>query len=382
MGWVIRRVDATGAIRYTAAYRDPEGRTRSASTHSTEAAALRAAHGAEAKVLRSEWLDPGAGRITFGEYATDVWLPSRHLEVTTRAGYASYLRNHFVPYFGSMQLRRVSPSAVQAWISQAVGQGLSPRSIAKYHTMLHSIFARAVRDRLIAFNPCAETELPKVVARRARTLTPAEFDAILAELPLRFRPMVLTGIETGLRWGELVALRPRHIDFLRRTVTVEETIVEVSRKDSPTGERMIVKPYPKDNKPRTLAISPALVEGLSRRIAALELGRDELLFPSREIAGGAPLSRATFNTRYWRPAVQRAGIDFSVRMHDLRHAHASWLLAGGADLKAVMERMGHSQIMTTQRYLHTLPDADERALAAFQAIRTRGATSDLRRSHP
>jgi site-specific recombinase XerD len=56
-------------------------------------------------------------------------------------------------------------------------------------------------------------------------------------------------------------------------------------------------------------------------------------------------------------------------MHDLRHAHASWLLAGGADLKSVMDRMGHSQIQTTQRHLHSLPDADEKALAAFQRTR-------------
>ena len=60
---------------------------------------------------------------------------------------------------------------------------------------------------------------------------------------------------------------------------------------------------------------------------------------------------------------------FPVRVHDLRHAHASWLLAGGADLKSVMERMGHAQIMTTQKYLHTLPDADDKALAAFQSVR-------------
>ena len=69
--------------------------------------------------------------------------------------------------------------------------------------------------------------------------------------------------------------------------------------------------------------------------------------------------------------MQRSGIDFNVRMHDLRHAHASWLLAGGADLRSVMQRMGHAQIQTTQKYLHTLNDTDERALAAFHAIRTR-----------
>jgi len=202
---------------------------------------------------------------------------------------------HFVPYFGHMQMARIMPSTVQAWVTHAVGQGLAARSVGKYHVMLHSVFARAVRDRPIAFNPCEDTELPKVVTRKTRTLTPEEYASVLAEIPARFEALVITDIETGLRWGELVALRPRHVDFLRRTITAEETIVEVSRKDSPTGERMIVKPYPKDDEPRTLRVSQALLDILAARIAKLGLGHDDLLFPSREIAGGQPLSRATFN---------------------------------------------------------------------------------------
>jgi integrase len=141
--------------------------------------------------------------------------------------------------------------------------------------------------------------------------------------------MVLTEIETGLRSGELIALRPRHIDFLRRTITVEETIVEVSKRMSPMGERMIVKPYPKDDEPRTLRVGQPLLDELAARITTLGLDRGDLLFPSTEIAGGKPLSRNTFRTRVWLPAVEKAKIDFGVRMHDLRHAHASWLLALG-----------------------------------------------------
>jgi len=371
MGWVIERPAADGSLRYTAMYRDPFGRTRSAGTFGSERDALGAALRQDDNTLSGQWLDPAAGRVTFKEYAEEVWLPSRHLEVTTHAGYASYLRNHFVPFFGHMPLARIMPSTIQEWVNQATRSGLAPRSIAKYHVMLHSVFVRAVRDRLIAFNPCEDTELPKVVTKKTRTLTPDEYTSVLAEIPPRFQALVMTAIETGLRWGELVALRPRHVDFLRRTITVQDTIVEVSRKDSPTGERMIVKPYPKDDEPRTLRVSQTLLDVLAARIAELGFARDDLLFPSREVAGGHPLSRATFNTRYWRPAVQRSGVDFNVRMHDLRHAHASWLLAGGADLKTVMERMGHTQIMTTQKYLHTLPDADDKALAAFEAVRSR-----------
>ena len=172
-----------------------------------------------------------------------------------------------------------------------------------------------------------------------------------------------------MRWGELVTLRPRHVDFPRRAITVQETIVEVSKKDSPTGQRMIIKPYPKNDQPRTPHLSQHLLDTLAARIADLQLGRDDLLFPSREIPSGNPLSRGTSNTRLWRPTITKAGIGFPLRVHALRHAHAPWLLAGGADLKSVMERMGHSQIMTTQKYLHTLPDADQKALAAFESVR-------------
>jgi len=287
------------------------------------------------------------------------------------AGYHSYLTKHFLPYFGQRPMVEILPSTVQDWVTLAAAAGLSPTSVTKYHVMLHSVFKRAVRDRVIASNPCDGTELPKIPPRKARILTPEEYERLLACIPDRFRILVMTDIETGLRWGELIALRPRHIDFLHRTISVEQTIVEVSRKYSPTGQRMIVKDYPKNNEFRTLRVSEALLQAIARRIETLSLGRDDLLFPSTEAAGGNPISRNTFRTRVWLPALQDSGLDFHVRIHDLRHAHASWLLAGGADLKSVMERMGHSQIMTTQKYLHTLPDADDKALAAFESVRRR-----------
>ncbi len=67
-----------------------------------------------------------------------------------------------------------------------------------------------------------------------------------------------------------------------------------------------------------------------------------------------------------------AGLPEEIRMHDLRHAHASWLLAGGADLQVVKERFGHQSIATTEKYLHTLPGVDETALAALDRVRTPG----------
>ena len=180
--------------------------------------------------------------------------------------------------------------------------------------------------------------------------------------------MIETAINTGLRWGELIALKPRHLDFKTGQLTVEETIVEVSIKNSPTGQRMLTKPYPKDNEPRTMGLPAELIPQLAAYIKQRRLSTGDLLFSTRD---GTPLSRNTFRTRVWRPAILASGIEFEVRVHDLRHAHASWLLAGGSDLKAVMDRMGHAQITTTRKYLHALPGADNKNLTALDHIRKR-----------
>jgi integrase len=84
------------------------------------------------------------------------------------------------------------------------------------------------------------------------------------------------------------------------------------------------------------------------------------------------ISRDWFRLKIWKPALKRAGIIFNVRTRDMRHAHASWLLAGGADLQMVKERLGHGSISTTEKYLHTLPNTDDLALDAFARIRNRG----------
>ena len=366
MVWIKTRTTDDGDTRFVACYRDPEGRRRSAGTYSSRRAAERAAHREEAKVRDGAWHDHSRGQVTFAEYVETVWLPSKQVETSTLAAYRSYLDKHFIPVFGRRPMGKILPSEIQRWVTTATETGLSAASVGKYHTMLHSVFERALVDRVVTFNPCAHTELPKRVNKKSRTLTPTEYDAILNALPAQHRLMVEAAINTGQRWGELIALKPRHLDLATRRLTVEETIVEVSLKNSPTGHRMLTKPYPKDNQPRTIGLPPALVTQLADWITDRRLKSGDLLFATRD---GTPMSRNTFRTRVWRPAVAESGVDFEVRVHDLRHAHASWLLAGGSDLKSVMDRMGHAQITTTQKYLHTLPDADHKNLTALDRIR-------------
>ncbi|MBE1533980.1 tyrosine-type recombinase/integrase [Actinomadura algeriensis] len=91
----------------------------------------------------------------------------------------------------------------------------------------------------------------------------------------------------------------------------------------------------------------------------------------RRINTDGHIPRSWFREHVWKPAIEKADLRVHVRPHDLRHAHASWLLAGGADLQAVKERLGHASITTTEKYLHTLPDEDDSALDAFDKIRNR-----------
>jgi integrase len=195
--------DNKGAPSFTGMYQGPDGSARSAGTFASRRAALRAAHREEQAVREGRWRDRALGETTFAAYVENGWLPSKHLELTTRAAYRSNLDRHFLPFFGNRPMARILPSLVQEWVTKATADGLSPRSVRKYHVVLHSIFERAVRDQLILTNPCAHTELPKIrlIGRRGRTLTPDEFTRLLAAIPERHRLLVTTSIETGMRWG-------------------------------------------------------------------------------------------------------------------------------------------------------------------------------------
>src|SRR4051794_23632407 len=175
MVWIKERVTDDGDKRFVACYRDPEGRQRSAGTYSSRRAAERAAHREEAKVRDGAWHDHSRGQVTFAEYVETVWLPSKQVETSTLAAYRPYLDKHFIPTFGKRPMGKILPSEIQRWVTTATrtnsagpttgtgptdSRGLSPASVRKYHTMLHSIFERAQRDQVVTFNPCAHTELP------------------------------------------------------------------------------------------------------------------------------------------------------------------------------------------------------------------------------
>ena len=100
----------------------------------------------------------------------------------------------------------------------------------------------------------------------------------------------------------------------------------------------------------------------------------------RTVETDGHIPRWWFRTHVWLPAVEAAGLPITVKVHGLRHAHASWLLTGGADIEVVKERLGHSSIVTTQKYLGTLDEIDETAIDALSRTRNRSRTAGTRRA--
>lgn len=356
-----------GTVRHYAAYLGADGRYHEEGGFKTEKEAAKKAAQLELDASRGDWASPIAGRTTFADYvAISYWPTTAHLEISTRTAYGYYLDKHFLPRFGTVSLRRISPAMIQTWVNDVTAGGLSPRSVVKYHALLHKIFARAVIDRAIAINPASHTALPKVVVKPKQIITAAQFDKILLQLPARYQMMVLLAIETGLRWGELIALRPCDIDMTTHIVLVRRTIGEVAKKHSPTGQRIYLKDHPKDDEQRSVQIDAATCQQLQEHTRDNDIDDNGLLFTS---STGTALSRNNFRTKFWTPAVNAAKIQQNVTFHNLRAAHASWLLAGGADIIVVQERLGHRRITTTQQYTGTLPDAGDRALTAYRKIR-------------
>jgi integrase len=178
-------------------------------------------------------------------------------------------------------------------------------------------------------------------------------------MPLEYRPMVWIGAMSGLRWGEVAALRVRRLDVLRSTVHVAETIARGKK-----GERHFGPPKSEAGI-RTLAIPAVLVEMLAEHLVRRGLtgaDADALLFVAEN---GAPLDYSNWRRRVWLPAVKKTDLG-NVGLHDLRRANATSLVTSRVDLKTAQTRLGHSDPrLTLGLYAQATTTADRAAADAI-----------------
>jgi site-specific recombinase XerD len=444
VGFVRAREGVTG-VRFQALYDDMKGRRRSAGTFATEELARRAWQRAEDRIADGRRNDTRRSRQRFRRYVEQQWLPHHEMEARTRETYTYYLQRHILPVFGSMRINEIQPVDVRAWVADLKAAGASPTVIRQCHTILSAVFTTAFNDQITRLHPCRGVKTPPVPKKLRTIITPEQFDQLYTALPTKpTRLLAELLIESGMRWAELIELRPVDLNLRLRMLTVSRVAVELVARFHPTGDRFLIKDYPKDREHRRIKLAAHIADQLQRHIAEHHLADGDLLFiptlllpqadPShrqlveedvdlgltppnsagrqyrhgtisgysgggckcehcrgayaryrterraagkdhprapRAITTDGHIPRSWFRDHIWKPALDTAGIGIRVRTHDLRHAHASWLLAGGADLQTVKDRLGHGSIITTEKYLHSLAETDETALTALAAVRLR-----------
>ena len=227
-----------------------------------------------ADVLRGDWIDPKLGRMTFPRMGRTLGNDHRAPAPGTRELNIGVAWNYLVPRFGDWRLAWITTSDVKAMLSEELAANrLSHSAIRRHVLVLRSILEAAVEDGRITRNPCRGVKLPPENSLPMRFLEPDEVATLVAAHPGHYQPLVLTAAYVGLRWGELAGLKVERVDLLRRTIRVEEQLVDVSG-------RLVFTPPKTKAGIRTVTIPAALADVLATHFATEPVQRSGLAFPS------------------------------------------------------------------------------------------------------
>lgn len=355
MATVKRRANRGG--QWEVRYRDPEGKQR-AKLFDRKVDADQFAATTTADLVRGQFVDPNAGRVTLREYA-EAWQANQVHRATTAAQVGGNLRRHVYPTLGDRPLGKVTRSDVQAWVKgRAVD--LAPGTVEVVFRYLSAIFATAVEDRIIRENPCSKVKLPKREPTQVLIPTVEQVRALEAGLPERYRALVTLAAGTGLRQGEAFGLTLERVDFLRRQLRVDRQLVLLPGTQGPQfGPPKTAASY------RTVPLPQVVVDALAAHLAAFPVTHpDGLIFTT---VAGLPIRRTRFSD-VWRPVAKEAGLEPGTGFHALRHFYASALIRYGESVKVVQSRLGHATAAETlDTYGHLWPDSEDRTRDAIDA---------------
>lgn len=335
--------------RWEASYRDPQRKER-VKTFTTRREADRWLATVKTDVARGEFIDPRLARSRFRDWADEWMSTTAHLRPKTRAGYESDLRVHVLPVFGERSVGSIQQVDVRRFIADMVAAGSAPGTVRNARKVLRLVLATAEGSGAIRGNPCNGVRVPASPKAEMVYLNPEQVEALARTIDPRYSTLVRFAAYTGLRAGEIGALRVGRLDLLRGRVLVAESVTEVDRLGLVFGE-------PKTYQRRSVTLPAFLRDELAAHLSGRPVTPDDFVFPS---PSGGVLHHKTFYRRDFKPAVRAAGLPPSMRFHDLRHTCASLCIALGAHPKAIQERLGHSSItVTLDRYGHLFPKLDE-----------------------
>lgn len=298
---------------------------------------------------------------------------SFHVSPKTLERYSELLKSHVTPRIGNHVLQKLKPVHCAELYStllkegRKLGGGLAPNTVGQIHRVLHRAFGHAVTWGLITINPCSAVEPPLTTTREIEVLSETQVTDILQKL--RGRPMYMMaaiGLSTGVRRGELLALRWKDINLEAATMQVERSLEQTKAglrfKEPKTkhGRRQVALPQAVTTELRVYRKSQQELR------LALGLGKDDpegLLF--RRL-NGLPI-RPDNVSGEWRRLVSVLKLP-KVTLHAWRHTHASQLIRLGLDVLTISRRLGHgSPSITLNVYGHLFAGSDERAAAGINA---------------
>jgi integrase len=309
----------------------------------TQEEAVRWKREQERAMERGEWIDPSLSSITFDRWA-QMWLEAKtDITPSTRRGYIARLNTHLLPAFGNSKLTSISNNEIGQWIARSIENGDGLTAIKQAHGVLRQILKAAVLDGRLIRNAAEGVSLPRVKPREKSALSLNQLRA-LAEQCGEFKALVLFAGTTGLRWGEIAALQCKDVSLLNRTVFVGKAFSSGLK-----GEKILGGT--KTHQSRTVPFPKELVLVLSELIE--KKSSESHLF---QMPGYGSLDYNNFMTRYFRPAVERAGLR-DVGFHTLRHTTASLLISQGTPITTVSKILGHASTqMTLDVYGHLYED--------------------------
>lgn len=384
-----KRAGSDGKPRYRVqvAVIDPttgKRRNVAAGTYRTRREAQDAEREAIRKRERGTLLDPSTA--TVGELL-DEWLASMAGNVTeqTRKDYEIIIRLHLKPAFGAVRVQKLTAGAIDAQYRAWQEAGMSARMVRGCHLRVSQALAYAVARGIIHVNPCTAVRPPTLDTKKADVWTAAEAAAFLhvamnrpvlhrggdsgQRKPDDLTPLWHLLLLEGLRRGEALGLRWADVNWERGTVHIVQTIAA----DKTNRGAAIIQPRAKTKAaarsvrltPDTLAVlKDHRKTQLERRLQAEHWDDLDLIICT---GSGTPVNPNNV-TRSFDALVKAAGLR-RIRVHDLRHTHATLLLLAGEHPKVVSERLGHASIaITLDTYSHVLPDSQDAAALAMSAI--------------
>lgn len=321
------------------------------------------------EVRQGDYISPEKRRTTFEAVAAD-WLASLVKRPKTLAGYESLLRVHLLPVFGPQPVGSIKTSDVRKFLAAKARSGTAAGTVRNAYRVLKPVLDFAVEDGCLRANPCNSIKIKTIPEMRVQrremlsldaeqvTRLAAAADALWPER--RYGVLVTFAAYTGLRSGEVSALRMENLDLLHGMARVRESVSEVGG--------LLHSVPPKTYEDRDVTLPPRLVTMLRDYVASQPAkGPRDYVFTMPD--GTQVRHNAWFYRAVFRRAVVDAGLPVGLRFHDLRHTCAALMIALNLPILAVKQRLGHSTIQVTMdRYGHLLPSVTDAVVDGLDGL--------------